>query len=129
MINQADVIPILLEACPTFENTWQEHVQDYGEDLLYVAAGAFARHLLVLKNEGDLSCFMSVGAAIERFHQEGSLWVKEFATIGLLEGIQNVWSHQEPDGEYFSRYLGEESLRWWQSLNAFWSGEKTHVSL
>ncbi|WP_188566410.1 DUF7674 family protein [Undibacterium terreum] len=129
MINQADVIPILLEACPTFENTWQEHVQDYGEDLLYVAAGAFARHLLGLKNEGDLSCLPSVGAAIERFHQEGSPWVKEFATIGLLEGIQNVWSHQESDGEYFSRYLGEESMRWWQSLNTFWSGEKTHVSL
>ncbi len=127
MINQPEVIPILLEACPTFKTAWQEHVHEYGEDLLYVAAGTFARHLLALKNEGDLCCFPHVAAAIERFHREGSPWVKEFATIGLLEGIQNVWPHHEPDVEYFSRYLGEESLRWWKSLNAFWSGEKTHV--
>ncbi|UUX95559.1 hypothetical protein [Aquabacterium sp. J223] len=129
MIQQAEVMPLLLEACPGFAEAWVEHVRENGNDLLYVAAGSFARYLLSLHQSGQLSELSAAGAAIEQLHVSGSQWVKEFATIGLLEGIQNVWSHSNTDPECFRQFLGPESQRWWAGLNKFWSGQAPHAQV
>lgn len=127
MIQQAEAMPLLIEACPSFAGHWREHFEEHGSELLYVAAGSFAQHLFVLHQAKDISCFSAVAAAIERLHIEGSPWVKEFATIGVLEGIQNSWAHGNVDPESFFQLLGPESQRWWQSLNKFWSGKVPYV--
>jgi hypothetical protein len=45
------------------------------------------------------------------------------ATVGYLEGIQNVWGNNSIDPEIMFNYLGEKSRNWWIELNRFWSGE------
>lgn len=127
MIEQPEAMSLLVRACPSFAEGWREHVEEHGNELAYVAAGAFARHLLALHQANDISSFPAVAAAIERLHVDGSPWVKQFATIGVLEGVQNVWSHSNTDPEQFRRFLGPESQRWWQSLNNFWSGKTPYV--
>jgi hypothetical protein len=127
MIEQHEVLQALVDACPSFSKDAQEHVAEYGNDLLYVAAGAFARHLLVLQEEGHTSSLQGASSAIEHLHIQGSPWVREFATIGLLEGVQNTWTHSGTDPELFAQYLGPESARWWISLNNFWSGTAAHA--
>lgn len=128
MIEQYEAMPLLVEACPSFSDAWLEHLQENGNELLYVAAGSFAHHLLSLCQENKLSSFPAIAAAIERLHTEGSPWVKEFATVGILEGIQNVWSHSPIDPDRFSFFLLPESQRWWKSLNNFWSGKASHAA-
>ena len=91
MIDQLDAMPLLVEACPSFADGWADHLSHHGSDLPYTAAGDFASHLFALHQAGDTSSFPAVAAAIERLHTEGSLWVKEFATIGVLEDVQNVF--------------------------------------
>lgn len=127
MIEEKQVIPLLLEASPSFLPAWEEHRRDYGEDLLYVALGAFARHLLHLHQAKQTDDFPAVGRAIERLHLESTPRVREAATIGLLEGIQNVWSNNGVDPELFSAHLLPESAKWWRSLNDFWSGRSKYV--
>ena len=127
MIEQQQAMAVIVEACPSFSGAWEEHVREYGNDVLYVAAGSLASHLLSLHLANETECFLAVGQAIERLHTEGSAWVKEFATVGILEGVQNVWSNNGADPEHFHRYLGNESKIWWQSLNDFWSGKVLHV--
>lgn len=127
MIEQFEAIPLLVTACPSFIDGWDEHIKTHGHDLAYVAASAFARHLFALYQAGKITEFPAVAVAIERLHIEGSPQVKEFATIGILEGVQNVWSNNNADPEQFQRFLGPESQRWWLSLNDFWSGKKTYV--
>jgi hypothetical protein len=127
MIEQHDAMPLLLQACPSFTSEWVQHVQENGNDLQYVAAGTFARHLLSLYESGETAALPAVAAAIERLHVEGSPWVREFATIGLLEGIQNVWSHSHRSAEEVALLLGPESKRWWRGLTAFWAGTAPHV--
>jgi len=127
MIDQHAVMQLLVEACPSFAEEARQHVEEHGNDLLYVAAGTFARHLLVLHEAKDASALTKVASAIERLHVEGSPWVKEFATIGLLEAVQNVWSNNGADPERFRQFLGPESKQWWGGLNEFWSGRATHV--
>ena len=68
-----------------------------------------------------------VARLIVRVHLEGDQYVREAATIGLLEGIQNVWGNQNTDQELFAQHLLPESAKWWQSLNDFWSGKSKFV--
>ena len=127
MIEQQQAMELILEACPSFAAAWEEHLCEHGNDALYVAAGSLASHLLSLNRTGNVESFPAVANAIERLHAEGSPWVKEFATIGILEGIQNVWSNCGAEPEHFCQYLGSESRRWWQSLNDFWAGRAPYV--
>jgi len=127
MINAEQMIPLLLEACPSFQGDWDDHRRDHGEALPYVALGDFARHLLGLHLRHETDVFRAVARVIERLHVEGDGYVREAATIGLLESIQNVWSNNNVDPELFVPHLLPESLRWWRSLNNFWSGESTFV--
>jgi len=127
MITAEQVIPLLLEACPSFQPLWNEHVKKYEEPLIYMALGDFARHLLALYQRRETEVFPKVARVIERLHVEGDDYVREAATIGLLEAIQNNWANNDADPEAFAHYLHRESARWWQSLNDFWSGKSKSV--
>jgi hypothetical protein len=127
MIEQSEVGPLLVEACPAFAEEWRSHVAEHGNDLLYVAAGDFARHLLLVHQRGEVAPLVAAARVIEQLHREGSPWVKEFATIGILEGVQNVWSNNQVDPERFAEHLLPESQRWWRGLNKFWSGQASVV--
>lgn len=109
MIDQSEAMQVLLDACPSFEDQWKRHVEAFGHDVLYPAAGELAAHLLERFQAGATEAFNSVGTAIERLHTEGTPWVREFATIGVLEGIQNVWSHSTTSPDAFFPFLGPES--------------------
>ena len=102
MITSAQIIPMLIEACPTFQNS---------EDLAYNALGNFARHLLDLYQRHQTDSFPAVTHVIERLHIEGDQYVGEAATIGLLEGIQNVWGNNDVDPELFAIHLSSESRK------------------
>jgi hypothetical protein len=127
MIEQAEAMPLLVGACPSFKDAWTEHLREHGDESPYVAAGSLADHLLALHRANTTTSFSAVAAVIERLHVEGSPGVKEFATIGVLEAVQNVWSNKGADPNTFCRFLGKESQWWWQSLNDFWSGKVPHV--
>jgi hypothetical protein len=127
MISKTQVIPMLLEACPSFRTAWDEHRTEYGDDLLYVALGDFARHLLHLHQHDQTESFTAVAGVVERFHIEGDGDVQEAATIGLLEAIQNNWEHNNTDTELFASRLLPESRKWWDELTAFWRGERRYV--
>jgi hypothetical protein len=62
---------------------------------VYVCLGSFAKHLLGLKEQGRTAEFAAVMEVIERLHVEGDTSTKEAATVGLLEGVQNVWAITE----------------------------------
>lgn len=74
---------------------------------------------------GDEQSIKRVFAVIERLHIEGSPYVKEAATIGLLEGRQNANLHLSGTSpEQFECYLRPESARWWEKVSAFWEEGK-----
>ena len=123
MITKDGVMPLLLQACPSFQSGRQRYAKTEGQDLLYVSLGNFADHLLELHQKNHTDEFPAVADAIERLHVEGDHYVIEAATIGLLEGIQNVWANKRVDPELFYPLLRPQSAKWWQSLNDFWQGK------
>ena len=117
-------MPLLIEACPSYREVSQRMPD---EDLLYVALGHFADYLLELHQQHQTESFSAVGRVVERLHVEGDSYVREAATIGLLEGIQNVWANKKVDPDLFLPYLLPVSVKRWQSLNDFWSGKSKFV--
>jgi hypothetical protein len=114
-------MPLLMKACPSYR------LPDEDRELLYVMLSDFARHLLQLYRQHQTEVFPAVARVIECLHVDGDRSVREAATIGLLEGIQNVWGNEGIDPEVFSSYLFPESAKWWRSLNDFWSGKSKFV--
>ena len=123
MINKEQVMTILLNACPSFSELWKEHRAYYGdEELLYIDLGEFAHHIVDLYMKNQTEEFAAIFDAIEKLHVEGDSYVKEAATIGLLEGIQNVAGNNGVGAEVFGKYLRPVSRKWWRQLNDFWEG-------
>jgi hypothetical protein len=112
---------VLMDACPSYRLPRDDR------DLLYVLLGDFARHLLELQQKNRTEEFASIASAIERFHTEGDSFVKEAATVGLIEGIQNVWAHNDTDPNLFARYLLPSGAKAWQNLNDFWNAKRNSI--
>jgi hypothetical protein len=120
-ITKEQVMPMLSEACPSYEAPSPK------EQFLYLALGDFARHLLKLQRRRFTQDFPAVAKIVERLCIEGDPNVREAATIGLLEGIQSVWSSEGTDPELFGQYLLPESVKWWRRLREFWAGKSEMV--
>ena len=95
--------------------------------MLYVDLGEFAHHLVELHKANQTNEFPAIFEVIERLHLEGDAYVKEAATIGMLEGIQNVAGNSDVNPEEFSQYLKPKSAKWWRSLNDFWDGKTPFI--
>jgi hypothetical protein len=123
MIEKLDAMPILVNACPSFEDAWQAHLREFGDDAHYVAAGELAHHLLQLFQANEVSTLTKVGEALESLVAEGSPFVQALTVVGVLEGIQIVWFNNKTDPESFFPYLGHASGKAWKELNRAWSGQ------
>jgi hypothetical protein len=129
MIGREEVMRVLLEACPSYRTRWDAYraEPEFEADLLYVHLGDFADHVVDLLERGDGAELPALAGALERLHVEGDDFVKEAATIGLLEAIQNVAGHRSVATRALEDVLGVEARRWWASLDGFWSGELPYV--
>ncbi len=103
-------MPLLLNACPSFTEKWASH-SAYWEDnrenetLLYIDLSEFSQHLIELHKSNQIDEFPAVFEVVEKLHLEGDDYVKEAATIGLLEGIQNEILDER--AEYQTRKTGK----------------------
>jgi hypothetical protein len=128
VIRARDVMPLLLNAAPSFLSSWYEIADDHldrenpGGRLHYLDAGAFARHVIEMHRSNHRVWLQNAFAVIERMHTDGDAYVAELATIGYLEGIQNAAGHAGVDPDVLVGYLGAESSRWWRGLDKFWAG-------
>jgi hypothetical protein len=124
MIYRAQMMDSILRASPSFIPAWNvflaEHEEQGSELPLYIVLGDLARHIALLEKRGTEDELQEIFGVIERWHTEGDDYVKEAATIGLLEDLQNTNVVGDPDASRFVKYLGPESKRRWAKVEAFW---------
>jgi hypothetical protein len=127
MIPKNDMFEPMLVACPIFLPAWRAFLnewEDSKEELpYYLALGDLAHHLVEQLDAGATQNFEAVFDVVERWHCEGDPYVKEAATIGLLESIQNISLNSGIDPRRFEFWLKPESKRYWDKLNRVWNGE------
>ncbi len=128
MIYKEQMMPLLVEANPEFKPEWEAFVKYWGNESdelpLYLSLGDYSLHLIEKLSSGETENFSQVFEVVERLHLEGEHYVKEAATVGLLEGIQNVMLNRNMEPERFRSYLQPETLRWWDKLYDFWNEGK-----
>jgi hypothetical protein len=123
MIVRENMFELLLEADPTFFDDWNTFVREWADQPplpLYLALADLARHLVGKLETGDTTKFPEIFRVVERWHVEGEHYVREAATIGLLEALQNMNFHQGTAPEDFLPWLGPETLRFWKKVDDFW---------
>jgi hypothetical protein len=122
MIERGDLISVLLQEVPQLREEWARYLSDSGADIdgTYVQLAWFANAMVESAKAGRKEALAGIAVAIERLHVEGDAFVREAATIGLLEGIQNYAGDSDGLLPILVDSLGPESRRWWNSLNAFW---------
>lgn len=130
-ITKIEVMPLLLNACPSYKKRWEEYVQDNyeheDEQLLYIDLADFATHVVDLYKQNNLSEYPKIFDVIELLHLNGDDFVEGAATIGLLEDLQIRLETNEINTTVFKKYLKPESLKWWNHLNDFWDGKTKFV--
>jgi hypothetical protein len=118
------MFPILLEADPGFHPVWNEFVAEWRDDPelpLYLALSDLARYLIKRLETGNTASFQAIFLVVERWHVEGDPYVREAASVGLIEGLQNTHLHRSTEPAAFLPWLGPESRRWWKKVEDFWS--------
>ncbi len=126
-ITEDQVSELLYKYTPEFKTVLEDELDDEERKMNYLVAGTFARFLLDGYKSGNVKQLESAAKFIEELHLKGSETVKNLATVGYLEGIQNVWGNNGVDPSIFYGYLLAESQKWWLQLNKFWNGEIKEV--
>jgi hypothetical protein len=123
MIVKGDIPGILIEADPIFESRWTQFIDEWKDEAdppVYVALADYARLLIEMLASGNTERFPAIFDAIELLHIEGDGYVKEAATVGILEPLQNTNLHNTTEPEQFRPSLRPVSERSWNKLNDFW---------
>src|SRR4051812_40376790 len=125
MIAESEMMQPLLQACPSFQSDWEAFLSDWSDETdkppLYLALGDLARHLISMLVVHDAPGLTRAFEVVERWHLEGDTFVRQAATIGLLENLQNTNQHESTSPSEFEPFLLPESLKWWRKVDRFWT--------
>lgn len=115
----------LLAADPSFRDTFVAVLEEYRDEdspMRYLALADLARHLISQLERGETFRFDAVFDVVERWHIEGDSYVREAATVGLLEDLQNTNLHKgATNPDQFIPWLRPVSLDWWRKVDEFWT--------
>lgn len=122
VITCAEIMPLLLQACPAFQATWDAHLRYWGEQEpgIYNNTAEFVHYLDDCRQREDIPPLTSAFIIIERLLSEGDAQTQEIATIGIIETLQNVASHSGA-AEFYVPFLGPNSRHAWSALNRDWA--------
>ena len=125
MITKSQIMPLLLEACPGFQPTWQAHLDWWkGEEPgAYNDTAEFARYLVESFESGQTSEFPKAFATIERILNEGDQESRDIAGIGVIESLQTIGSNHPCGEDVFIQWLGPTSRQAWAEIERMWEGK------
>ncbi|WP_337100106.1 DUF7674 family protein [Paenibacillus sp. YIM B09110] len=131
MIQKEQVMDMILNSCPSYKNRYSNYLKEnykLGEErLLYVEIFDFIHHLVERYQKKNLEEFDKLFDCIEELHLYGDDYVKEWATVGFLEDLQNKLLQENIELNEFEIYLRSESRIWWNNLIDLWNGKTKYL--
>ena len=123
MISKAEVMPLLLGACPGFEQMWREHLEWWGsaERGIFNDTSEFARYLVECYARGSMDEFSDAFLTIETLIHQGDDEARGAAVVGVLESLQVRATHTTFGPDVFLRFLGPLSREAWQEIDDLWA--------
>lgn len=127
MLTREEMFQPILEVSDGFRLIWNEFLEEWKDDdelPEYLALADLARYISSLISESNEEEIKKIFAVIERWHLEGDSYVKEAATVGIMEDLQNTNIVGEGVPEKIELYLLPESKKWWLKIDEFWEKGK-----
>jgi len=130
MIGVEQIMPLLLESCPTFRPAWDAHLAGpYGSTGIYTDASAFVQFLIEEHEKGRGATIASAFAILERIFEEGDDETKTVAALGIIETLQSVADWRPYKAVVFEPFLGPRSRLAWDEVYLFWEGKIPFITL
>jgi hypothetical protein len=126
-VDRDEAFALLVESCPSFQAAggfvqYVSAFEDPGEPDAFVRTGALAHHVVELVRRRDVEEVGWLFATVERVLSEGDADAVELVTLGLLEPLRNIVSHDDVGvsaGELAS-VLGPEAATAWVENEELW---------
>jgi len=125
------MMPQFLAACPAFAPKWEAHLAYWGDDGRgdFIDITELAHFVVESFKEKKTECFAALFDRAEAFLRTGSLKQREIITIGLLEDIQTIASHQPFGSDAFLPFLGPLSRQAWNDVARQWDGKSSLMDI
>lgn len=122
-ITPSQVVPLLLETCPSARDRWAEHVADWkGEEPgAYNDVSVIAHHIVDSYARGVTTECAPLFRMVERILEQGDDQARQLATTGVLEDIHVISTHHPFGPEVFLQWLGPRSQEAWEQIEALWA--------
>jgi hypothetical protein len=121
-ITRKQVLPLLMEKAPGFEESWRKHLEWWGEkergDFNDIAE--FAQYVVDAYASSKTSELPAVFDTVERILEDGDVSAKELAVIGVLEDIQTIACNRPFGPNAFVKWLGPLSREAWTEIDQLW---------
>jgi hypothetical protein len=123
MLSQADVVPLLLKACPGLQPIWAQHLAWWqGEERgIFNDTGEIAQYLVESMSRGDTSEFDGAFQIVEQLIRDGDNGARAAAVTGILESVQVISTHYSCGPDAFIPWLGSLSGQAWSQIEATWA--------
>lgn len=117
-----EVVPLLLAACPSASSLWREYSREESAGP-YLDISVFVHHIVESYAAGRYNECPAFFAVVERMIGEGDQEVIDLALAGLIEGVQNVASHETFGYHVFEQWLGPLGRQGWAEIEELWKGK------
>ena len=127
MIDRAAMMELIIVACPGFAPTFDAFLAEWADETelpYYLVLGDFSRYLIKLLENHERDELSTAFKIVEQLHVDGDKYVREAATIGILENLQNSNLHKQTEPDQFVEFLRPVSLTYWHKVTDFWRNGK-----
>ncbi|MFD3321701.1 DUF7674 family protein [Alteromonas macleodii] len=127
MISKETMMLPILQVAEGFKPIWNEFLDEWSNEdefPVYLALSDLARYVSTLVEKSDVEELRDIFSVVEQWHLEGDKFVKEAATVGLLEDLQNTNVVGVGVPQKIEPFLLPQTKLWWQKVSLFWSEGK-----
>ncbi|GFZ87824.1 hypothetical protein GCM10011531_19200 [Aquaticitalea lipolytica] len=109
--------------------TKEVNLTDYNQvdNIPYVDIGSISRFIVEKKLENQTSDFDLLFENIEDVYINGDKDVRNFITVGLFEGIQNIGGEKIEYHHSFNEWLKTETQNAWNGIIDYWEGTEWRI--
>ena len=130
MIATEQVIPRILMACPGFREGWARRAGRPDEERgIYARLTDVADYIVRSYGREATSEFPLFFETLEQLLGEGDEEVREAVSVGLIEDIQNIASHESFGYQVFEKWLGPMSRDAWAQAEQTWLGQHSFAGV
>ena len=113
----------ILQFDQKFRTSIEKSELEFDEFICYIWIGSVIRTALDKFKLGDNSEMLQLLKMAEYFHNHSDQEVREFSSVGIIEGIQNIAGCKDIEYGKFIQLIPPALLPAWKDVIKFWNGE------